>query len=326
MPRNARSRDNILAASNSIAEESNIVEGRPDWLENDLVCLSQSPLEVQLKAILGSNIADSFLHPTIKDKKKVKTDAKFLLSRNQGSLDAHEIWHSLRANSKLKLSKEENELLSQSWPHERKNVAESKILRQIQFSRHRTDLMNRVSQINKVKTKEMLKDFFLTSFDEDFSDIANTQRKENLAAVLLPLQDELFSRDLKRETHTVAENGSRIKFVSEEDCRFSGSFRERLEDIGVSCNIGISMADKAFKSSSSSYSMRRKPDYKTELGNRKAETSFNANDKLRNADSLATENGVINVTSQTRKELWEPLTMEALMLDGRQTINVNAKD
>ena len=85
MPRNARSRDNILSASDSIAEESNIIEGRSDWLENDLLCLSQSPLEVQLKSILGSNIAESFLHPTIKDKKKVKTDAKFLLSRNQGT-------------------------------------------------------------------------------------------------------------------------------------------------------------------------------------------------------------------------------------------------
>ena len=174
-----------------------------------------------------------------------------------------------------------------------------------------------------------LKDPFKTYFLDVYFDNPILITQENLAAVLLPLQDELFSTDLKRETHTVAENGSKIKFVSEEDCRCSGSFRERLEDIGVSCNIGISMADKAFKGSSSSYSIRRKPDYKTELGNWKAETSFNADDKLCNTDSLANRNGVINqddVTNQTRKELWEPLTMEALMLDGRQTIDVNAKN
>ena len=50
-------------------------------------------------------------------------------------------------------------------------LSENKALRQIQFSRHRTELMHRISQMNRAKTKEFLNDFFLPSFDEDFSDV-----------------------------------------------------------------------------------------------------------------------------------------------------------
>lgn len=84
MPMEAASREDVLRSNMSIAEETGFFEGETEWLENDLTFLIQSPLNVQLRAILGSSTAESFLHPTIKDQKKVKPDARFLLPKKQG--------------------------------------------------------------------------------------------------------------------------------------------------------------------------------------------------------------------------------------------------
>ena len=84
MPHEAKSREEILKSTSSIAEETGFVEGETEWLENDLSYLIQSPLAVQLRTILGSESAESFLHPTIKDQKKVKCNTRFTIPKKQG--------------------------------------------------------------------------------------------------------------------------------------------------------------------------------------------------------------------------------------------------
>ncbi len=87
MPRVTRSKDELLDAPPIIIEETRFEEGSSDWLNNDLHCLVQSPLEVQLRAILGSADADSFLNPTIKDKKKVTlADSGINVAKKQGTV------------------------------------------------------------------------------------------------------------------------------------------------------------------------------------------------------------------------------------------------
>ena len=84
MPQEGKHAEHILKATSSIAEEIEFIEGRSEWLENDLSYLIQSPVAVQLKAILGSESAESFLHPTIKDQSKVKSNARFQISKRPG--------------------------------------------------------------------------------------------------------------------------------------------------------------------------------------------------------------------------------------------------
>ena len=84
MPLEAPSKEDILNKTGYIAEETGFIEGQSEWLENDLLYLIQSPLAVQLRTILGSESADSFLHPKIKDKKLMKPDARILIAKRQG--------------------------------------------------------------------------------------------------------------------------------------------------------------------------------------------------------------------------------------------------
>ena len=75
-------------------EESQFVEGKSEWLKNDLMYLVQSPLEVQLRTILGAKIADSFLNPTIKDKRKVRLDGRFHIPKKPGYVFCFYLWYS----------------------------------------------------------------------------------------------------------------------------------------------------------------------------------------------------------------------------------------
>ena len=84
MPLEAKFSEYALRTTNSIAEEPEAIEGKSEWLKNDLSTLIQLPIAVQLKAILGSESAESFLHPTIKDQKKVKLNARFQISKKLG--------------------------------------------------------------------------------------------------------------------------------------------------------------------------------------------------------------------------------------------------
>ena len=48
--------------------------------------------------------------------------------------------------------------------------------------------MHRVSRMNRNKTKEMMKDFFLPSFDDDFSDLI--QRKSEVSSSFKGIHQE----------------------------------------------------------------------------------------------------------------------------------------
>ncbi len=80
MPRPLRSKEDLVDGPPVIIEEDG-----SDWLKNDLCYLIQSPIDVQLNAILGSVDADAFLNPTIKDKKKLTlADSGINVSKKQG--------------------------------------------------------------------------------------------------------------------------------------------------------------------------------------------------------------------------------------------------
>ena len=86
MLRQNKSKDADFEDPEVIMEESQFEEGSSNWLKNDLCSLIQSPLEVQLRAILGTNDAISFLRPTIKDKKRATLATSGInLSRKHGT-------------------------------------------------------------------------------------------------------------------------------------------------------------------------------------------------------------------------------------------------
>ena len=84
MPQEGKCPEQAFRPTHSIAEEAEVIEGKSEWLNNDLSYLIQSPLAVQLRAILGAESAESFLHPTIKDHRKIKANARFQIPKKPG--------------------------------------------------------------------------------------------------------------------------------------------------------------------------------------------------------------------------------------------------
>ena len=90
MPQDAKFSEYSVRTTTSIPEEPEAIEGNSEWLKNDLSYLVHMPLAVQLKTILGSESAESFLHPTIKDQRKAKLNARFQVSKKLGRYLFHD--------------------------------------------------------------------------------------------------------------------------------------------------------------------------------------------------------------------------------------------
>eukprot|EP00794_Sanderia_malayensis_P006060 gene6060-6762_t len=276
-----------------------------NWLSHDLKHLMRLPLDVQLNAILGSSDADSFLNPTIKDKKKVcLVDSGINVSKKH---DAHELWNNLRLQSQKKLNKKEKDIPYIKHNYKNNLVSEEKLIRKIQFSRHRTELMHRVSQTNRDKTKELLKDFYFPSFEAEFNPLAQTeeylQQKKPVPSLMIQTEDDLPSSNkgsvICSEKHADKnkhpDSALKIRYLSEEDCTSSGMFRERMMELGIVVNSGISM-NKSLHSVNIGSNLVNKE-----------------HDSLITTTTPSTCTILINSESSSQcVEQWQPLTMQAI--------------
>lgn len=182
--------------------------------------------------------------------------------------------------------------------------------------------MHRVSQMNHNKTKELLKDFFLPSFHDDFSDLLHSQKS------MRPLKPKDETRPIQDETHlnVVKGNDSKMKFVSEDECRCPGQFRERLEDLGISIKTGISLLDKEYKANSN-FSIKRSSSEINASKKASKSAEDEAKDLYDRLNDILHESRRSDDNKETEMEcrdnqLWEPLTMDALIQQGKKTIEV----
>ena len=128
---------------------------------------------------------------------------------------------------------------------------------------------------------------------------------------------------------------SRVKFVSEDDCRCAGNFKGRLKDQGITIKTGISMAGNQLHNSNSTHSI-----YKTNPEKSAAKrTSKSAEDEAK--DLYTRLSNILNERQEsgssphkdktgaipdTATENWEPLTIEALVQQGKKTFDVSDVD
>ena len=122
---------------------------------------------------------------------------------------------------------------------------------------------------------------------------------------------------------------SKMRFISEEDCRCAGQFRERLEDLGVTIKTGISMVDKGYQSNSQHSMKGGTSDINaTKKASKSAEDE--ANDLYNRLSNILLERqkseGFISEQKCSKVDgegkSWEPLTMEALIQQGNRTVEV----
>ena len=121
-----------------------------------------------------------------------------------------------------------------------------------------------------------------------------------------------------------------MKFVSEEDCSCAGKFRERLQDQGVSIKTGISLGKGLHEGSSMHTLQKNNSEISTTMGLSKsaedeAKELYNRlsnilNERQKPEECLDRNNS--NALTDIAKEYWEPLTMEALVQQGKKTLNV----
>ena len=125
----------------------------------------------------------------------------------------------------------------------------------------------------------------------------------------VPSKETLERLEAKDSTNLATSKPSSIRFVSEDECRCDGKFRDRMEEMGVTMKTGISMVD-VNHNRSNPHSVK---------GSAKSHT----NEVLRtgNPDIVITSGMYYPTTMRDSKEtldkqesvLWEPLTMEALI-------------
>ena len=137
----------------------------------------------------------------------------------------------------------------------------------------------------------------------------------------------------ERQSQEHAEkNDPRLKFVSEDSCRFPGQFRERLEDLGVTIKTGISLGDKSAKStknfsikrgisdtSSSNKLLKTAEDEAKDLYDRLSNILF---EKQRSLDCITAEK---ESGKDSREQTWQPLTLDALIQQGKRSIDVTSR-
>ena len=126
---------------------------------------------------------------------------------------------------------------------------------------------------------------------------------------------------------------SKIKFVSEDDCRCTGNFRERLQDQGVIIKTGISMEGNHLHKSNSMYSIKKtnsensaaKKDSKSAEDEAK-DLYYRLNNILneRRESEVSLHKDKTGAMPDTSAEDWEPLTIEALVQQGKKTFDVSS--
>lgn len=98
-------------------------------------------------------------------------------------------------------------------------------------------------------------------------------------------------------------SNSRITFLSEKDCESTGSFRKRMEKLGVESNIGISMPQVI------NHGELRKKQLCTRsepvFHHNKSENDY----KRRKSRSKAEDTNILELP---RTQAWQPLTLNAL--------------
>ena len=123
--------------------------------------------------------------------------------------------------------------------------------------------------------------------------------------------------------------------MSEDDCRCEGSFKERLQELGITVKTGISILDKGFRGNSTMHSLQKSH---SEVGPAK-KTSATAEDEAKDLydrlNSILYERQESETSSCKDKncmipdnvsESWEPLTMQALIQQGKKTVEVLSFD
>ena len=152
----------------------------------------------------------------------------------------------------------------------------------------------------------------------------------------------MLPQALKSTKHTEAEateNGAqphrqksscKMKFVSEEDCSCAGKFRERLQDQGVSIKPGISLGKGLHEGSSMHTLQKSNSGASATMGLSKsaedeAKDLYNRLSNIlneRQKPEECSDRSNINSPPDIAEEYWEPLTMEALVQQGKKTLNV----
>ena len=125
----------------------------------------------------------------------------------------------------------------------------------------------------------------------------------------VPSKEILERLEAKDSTNLATSKPSSIRFVSEDECRCDGKFRDRMEEMGVTMKTGISMVDVNYNRSNV-HSVKES-----------AKSHTNEILKPENPSIVITSSMYNPTTARDSQEtihkrdsaLWEPLTMEALI-------------
>lgn len=129
-----------------------------------------------------------------------------------------------------------------------------------------------------------------------------------MLTLLVPSKESLERLEVKDSTN-LATSKSSVRFVSEDECRCDGKFRDRMEEIGVTIKTGISMVEMRYNSNSAHSVKESARSHSNVILKTKNTKRVNTN-RMHNAVTPRDSRDILDLQESA---IWEPLTMEALV-------------